>query len=107
MKQWPEGPAADPGAARERYSSDMRAERKALREVFGADLPSAHLGLGIVIAASVVVGLLAGPIVGALVAGSFAALFLLALVVTLLRGIGGLDAARRAYLFTFGWGQWF
>ncbi|MFJ8134332.1 hypothetical protein [Streptomyces hydrogenans] len=106
MKQWPEGPAADQEAARERYASDMRAERKALREVFRADLPAAHFGLGIAVVASVVVGLFAGPIVGALVAGSFAALFLVALVVMLLRGIRGLDAGRRAYLFTFGWANW-
>ncbi|MEU8882793.1 hypothetical protein [Streptomyces hydrogenans] len=106
MKQWPEGPAADPEAARERYATDIRAERKALREVFRADLPAAHFGLGIVVVASVVVGLFAGPIVGALVAGSFAALFLVVLVVMLLRGIRRLDAGRRAYLFTFGWANW-
>ncbi|MFB6841904.1 hypothetical protein [Streptomyces sp. NPDC056361] len=56
--------------------------------------------------ASVVVGLFAGPIAGSLVAGSFAALFLVALVFMLLRGIRGLDAARRAYLFAFGWANW-
>ncbi|MFB7429624.1 hypothetical protein ACFC0K_40875 [Streptomyces hydrogenans] len=106
MEQWPEGPAVDPEAARERYVSGMRASRKALREVVRADLPAAHFGLGIVVVASVVVGLFAGPIVGALVAGSFAALFLVALVVMLLRGIRGLDAGRRAYLFTFGWANW-
>ncbi|MFE0654484.1 hypothetical protein ACFVZH_38745 [Streptomyces sp. NPDC059534] len=106
MEQWPEGPAADPEEARERYASDMRAERKALREVIRADLPAAHFGLGIVIVASAVVGLFAGPIAGAVVAGSFAALFLVALVFMLLRGIRGLEAARRTYLFTFGWANW-
>ncbi|MFI8421133.1 hypothetical protein [Streptomyces sp. NPDC085479] len=106
MGQWPEGPAADPEAARERYVSDMRASRRALREMVRADLPTAHFGLGIVIVASVVVGLFAGPIVGALMAGSFAALFLVALVVMFLRGMRGLDAGRRAYLFTFGWANW-
>lgn len=106
MKPWPEGTVADPEAARERFVSDMRAERKALREVIRADLPAAHLGLGIVIVASAVVGLFAGPIAGALVAGSFAALFLVALAVMLLRGIQGLGARRRAYLFTFGWANW-
>lgn len=106
MEPWPEGTAADPEAARERYASGMRAERKALRDVMRADLPAAHLGLGIAIVASAVVGLFAGPITGALVAGSFAALFLVALAVMLLRGIRGLDAGRRAYLFTFGWANW-
>jgi hypothetical protein len=32
MQPWPEGPVADPEAARERYTSDQRASRKALRE---------------------------------------------------------------------------
>ncbi|GHG24039.1 hypothetical protein ACFFSH_04840 [Streptomyces filamentosus] len=106
MEQWPEGPTADPEAARERYVSDTRASRKALREVIRADLQAAHFGLGIVVVASVVVGLFAGPVVGALVAGSFAVLFLVALVVMFLRGIRGSDAGRRAYLFAFGWANW-
>ncbi|MFF2522725.1 hypothetical protein [Streptomyces liangshanensis] len=80
--------------------------RKALREVIRADLPAAHFGLGIVIVASVIVGLLVGPVAGALVAGAFAALFLVALVVMFIRGIRGPDAVRRAYLFTFGWANW-
>lgn len=50
-----------------------------------------------------VVGLFAGPVAGALVAGAFAAVFLIARVATLLRGIRGLHSGRRAYLSTFGW----
>ncbi|MYQ49308.1 hypothetical protein GTW40_30540 [Streptomyces sp. SID4985] len=106
MERWPEGPAADPEAARERYDSDMRAERKALREAIRADLPAAHFGLGIVIAASVIVGLLVGPVAGVLVAGALAVLFLVALAVMFVRGVRGLDAGRRAYVFTFGWANW-
>ncbi|MGW5232264.1 hypothetical protein ACWEQU_08180 [Streptomyces nodosus] len=106
MEQWPEGSAADPEAARERYASDMRASRKTLRGVIRADLPAAHFGLGIVVVASVVVGLFAGAIAGALVAGFFTALFLVTLAGMLLRGISGMDAGRRAYLFTFGWANW-
>ncbi|MER5663758.1 hypothetical protein [Streptomyces mirabilis] len=106
VDRWPEGPAADPEAARERYDSDMRTSRKALRETVRADLPAAHFGLGLVIVASVIVGLLAGPVAGVLVAGAFAALFLVVLGVLLLRGLRGLDAGRRAYLFTFGWANW-
>ncbi|MEE1806804.1 hypothetical protein [Streptomyces sp. BE133] len=71
-----------------------------------ADLPAAHFGLGIVVVVSAVVGLFAGAIAGALVAGFFAALFLVALAVMLLRDIKGIDAGRRAYLFTFGWANW-
>ncbi|MDI2128759.1 hypothetical protein [Yinghuangia seranimata] len=106
VQRWPEGSEADPEAARERYNSDMRATRKALREVVRADLPTAHFGLGIVFVASAAVGYFAGPAAGALVAGAFGALFFGALVVMFLRGIRGMDAARRAYLFTFGWANW-
>jgi hypothetical protein len=106
VQRWPEGPVADPHAARERYDTDARATRTALREVVRADVPAAHVGLGIVVVASVVVGCFAAPVVGALVVGAFAALFLVALVVVFLRGIRGLDAPRRAYLFTFGWANW-
>lgn len=105
MRQWPEGPAADPAAARERYNSDLRMARKQVRDALRADLPAAHFGLGIVIVASVI-SLDAGP-VGALVGGAFATLFLVTLGVMFLRGIRGADALRRSYLFTFGWANWF
>ncbi|MER5535310.1 hypothetical protein [Streptomyces mirabilis] len=75
-------------------------------ETVRADLPAAHFGLGMVVVASVIVGLLAGPVAGVLVAGAFAALFLVVLVIVLLRGPRGLDAGRRAYLFTFGWSSY-
>ncbi|MEU6272983.1 hypothetical protein ABZ871_11290 [Streptomyces populi] len=106
MEQWPEGPVADPEAAWERYDSDMRATRKALREVLRADLPAAHFGLGVVVVASVVVGCFATPVAGVLVAGAFATLSLVALAAMFLRGVRGPDAWRRAYLFTFGWANW-
>lgn len=105
-QQWPEGPAADPEAARQRYDSDMRMARKQAREALRADLPAAHFGLGIVIVASVIVGLAVGPVTGTLVGGVFAALFLVALGVMFLRGVRGADALRRAYLFSFGWANW-
>lgn len=106
MEKWPEGPAADPESARERYASGMQGSRKTLREVIRADLPAAHFGLGIVVVTSVAVGLLVGATAGALVAGFFATVFLVALAIMLLRGIRGVDAGRRAYLFTFGWANW-
>ncbi|WP_416985577.1 hypothetical protein [Streptomyces sp. T028] len=104
--EWPEGRVADQEAARKRYEHDMRATRGAIRELFRAEPSDAHLGLGIVLFVSVLVGVLAAPTTGALVSGPFAALFLLTLVVMWLRGIRGWEAARRAYLFTFGWAQW-
>jgi hypothetical protein len=106
MEQWPEGPAADPQAARERYDSGMRATRKALREVIRADPPAAHFGLGIVVVASGSVGYFSTPVAGALIAGAFTALFIAALAVMFLRGIRGADVWRRAYLFAFGWANW-
>ncbi|SCF82469.1 hypothetical protein GA0115254_11831 [Streptomyces sp. Ncost-T10-10d] len=106
MTQWPEGPAADPERARERYDSDIRAVRRDLREAARADLPAAHFGLGTVVVVSTVVGRLAGPVAGALVAGAFAALFLVTLAVMRLRGARGREATRRAYLFSFGWANW-
>ncbi|MFD9487601.1 hypothetical protein ACFWBX_27265 [Streptomyces sp. NPDC059991] len=106
VQQWPEGPAVDQDAARERYTSDMRAARAALREVFRADMPAAHGGAAVVVVASVLVGCFAGPVAGGLVAAGFAVLFLLALAVMFLRGIRGADAWRRSYLFTFGWANW-
>lgn len=104
--QWPEGPSADPAAARERYNSDMRATRGALREAVRADLPAAHFGLGIVIVVSVVAGFAVRPTIGAGIGGTFTALFLTTLSVIFLRGTRGKDALRRAYLFTFGWANW-
>lgn len=57
--------------------------------------------------AGVVAGFVGGPVVGGLVVGSFAALFVVALTIMLVRGIRGVEAGRRAYLATFGWSQWF
>ncbi|MET9436508.1 hypothetical protein [Streptomyces sp. NPDC006551] len=106
VEQWTEGPAAGSEAAGERYDSDLRATRKASRDVIRADLPAAHFGLGTVVVASVIVGYFATPGVAALVAGAFAALFLAAFAVMFLRGIRSVDGWRRAYLFTFGWANW-
>ncbi|WP_406393931.1 hypothetical protein [Streptomyces sp. NBC_00887] len=41
-----------------------------------------------------------------IIAGSFAALFVVALVVVLVAGGGGWGAVRAAYRFTFGWAEW-
>lgn len=103
MQEWPEGPVADQDAARERYTSDVRAARRGLRGWLRADLPAAHLGLAVVVVASAVAAAAASPLAGALVAAAFAALFLAALAVALLRGVRGRAALRRSYLLTFGW----
>ncbi|MFG1808025.1 hypothetical protein [Streptomyces sp. NPDC049040] len=107
MDKWPEGPAAEPEAARARYDSDLAAARKGLREAMRADLPAAHLGLGVVVVAAAILGGTAGPVAGALLAAAFAALFGVVRAVMAFRGIRGADAWRRSYVFTFGWANWF
>ena len=105
-QQWPEGSNADPDAARERYNADMQASRGAMRNLFRVELPIAHMGLAITIIASVFVGVAWSPRTGVIIAGAFAALFVVALAVALLAGSRGRDAVRAAYKFTFGWADW-
>ncbi|WP_326628602.1 MULTISPECIES: hypothetical protein [unclassified Streptomyces] len=105
-QQWPEGSNADPDAARERYNADMQASRGAMRDLFRVELPIAHMGLAITIIASGFVGVVWSPRTGVIIAGAFAALFVVALVVALLAGSRGRDAVRAAYKFTFGWADW-
>lgn len=64
------------------------------------------MGLGAVVAAAGIVGVFAGPVVGALVAEVFAAVFLAAFGVKLPGGRRRADAANGAHRFAFGWGQW-
>ncbi|WP_234307328.1 MULTISPECIES: hypothetical protein [unclassified Streptomyces] len=106
MQQWPEGPHADPEAARDRYNTDIRESRAAVRNLFRVGLPVAHFGLGTVITVSVFVGVIWSPITGALIGGAFTALFVVALCVAVLAGSRGRDAVRAAYKFTFGWAEW-
>jgi hypothetical protein len=105
-QQWPEGPNADPDAARDRYHADLRASRAAVREVFRVELPIAHMGLALVALASVLAGVVWSAKAGLIIAGVFAALFVVALAGALLAGRRGRDAARAAYRFTFGWADW-
>ncbi|MGW1953610.1 hypothetical protein ACWCPI_12785 [Streptomyces sp. NPDC001920] len=105
-QQWPEGPMADPDAARDRYNADLRASRSAIRELFRVELPIAHVGAALAALVSVVVGVLWSPAAGALIAGGFSALFIVAMAVALLSGRRGWGAVRAAYKFTFGWANW-
>ncbi|MFD4690155.1 hypothetical protein [Streptomyces sp. NPDC058463] len=103
---WPEGPKADPDAARNRYNADMQASRAATRNLFRVELRVANTGLAITIIASVFAGVVWSPRASVIIAGSFAALFVVALVVALLAGSRGRGAVRAAYKFTFGWAEW-
>ncbi|MFF3205120.1 hypothetical protein [Streptomyces sp. NPDC002962] len=105
-QQWPEGPNADPDAARERYNADMQASREAVRNLFRVEMPVAHMGLVIVIVASVLAGAAWSPRTGVIIAGAFAALFVVAPAVTLPAGGRGRNAVGAAYRFTFGWADW-
>lgn len=104
MEQWP---GADPAAARRRYDTDLRAARRAGRDVLRSDLPAAHGGAVVVLLAAVIVGILVGLTTGLLVVAAFAALFLTAYAVMCLPGVGNESPAwRRAYLLAFGWANW-
>ncbi|MFI5470905.1 hypothetical protein ACIA6D_11815 [Streptomyces cacaoi] len=105
-QRWPEGSNADPDAARERYNADMQASRGAVRNLFRVELAIAHMGLAIAIIAGVLAGAAWSPRTGLIIAGAFAALFVVALAVALLAGSRGRDAVRAAYKFTFGWADW-
>lgn len=93
-------------AARARYTRDMRQERHSVREALRSDLPAAHLGLGVTVMALIVVAGFSGPRWTLVIGGAFTAWFLLALTVIHLGSGRGRDAVRRAYIATFGWGNW-
>ncbi|WP_369383024.1 hypothetical protein [Streptomyces sp. cg36] len=92
------GDGHDPHA---RAAADEAAEREALR----ADLPDAHFGLAAAIILSALVGAFVAPLYGLLVAGAFAAIFLVVLGAQCLAGFTW-ESVRRAYLVTFVWGRW-
>ncbi|MFJ4880760.1 hypothetical protein ACIP93_36880 [Streptomyces sp. NPDC088745] len=93
-------------AARARYNRDIQQERHALREALRSDLPDAHMGLGVTVIVLIVVATFSGPRWTLIIAGALSAWFLLALAVIHIGSGRGRDAVRRAYLATFGWGNW-
>ncbi|MER7742558.1 hypothetical protein ABTX34_30325 [Streptomyces sp. NPDC096538] len=84
----------------------MQAERHSMREALRSDLPAAHMGLGVTVIVLIVVASFSGPRWTLIVAGAFTAWFLLALAVIHISSGRGWDAVRRAYIATFGWGNW-
>jgi hypothetical protein len=105
QKQWPEGPYADPEAARHRRRTGLRASRRAVREWFHVDFGTAHLGFAIVVIASVVVGVIWSPALSLIIGGAFAGLFVIALCGALLAGRRGRYALWGAYKATFGFAE--
>lgn len=70
------------------------------------DIGGGHIGLVVTIIALVVIASFSGPRWTLIVAGCFAAWFGLALTIIRIRGGRGGEAVRRAYVATFGWGDY-
>lgn len=94
------------GSASSRYTRNIQQERHALREALHPDLPAAHMGLGVTVVALIVVANFSGPRWTLIIAGAFTAWFILALAMIHIGSGRGWDAIRRAYIATFGWGNW-
>ncbi|WP_217251546.1 hypothetical protein [Streptomyces sp. AC602_WCS936] len=70
------------------------------------DIGGGHIGLAVTIIALIVVASFSGARWTSIVAGGFTAWFILALTVIHIRGGRGREAVRRAYVATFGWGDY-
>ncbi|MFE7765204.1 hypothetical protein [Streptomyces sp. NPDC057438] len=70
------------------------------------DIGGGHIGLVVTIIALVVIAGVSGPRWTLIVAACFTAWFILALTVIRIRGGRGGEALRRAYVATFGWGDY-
>ncbi|MEV4504084.1 hypothetical protein [Streptomyces klenkii] len=89
-----------------RYAEGVRAERQAVREAVRADAFGAHVGLVVTALAVTAAVVFDEPRWYVIIAGVCAGWFTLALAVVFLRGGRGWDALRRAYIATFGWGDY-
>ncbi len=94
------------GSSPSSYSRDIKNVRRSVREALRTDLPAAHAGLGVTVVALIVVASFSGLGWALIVSASFTAWFVLALAVIHRGGGRGGDAVRRAYIATFGWGNW-
>lgn len=70
------------------------------------DMGGGHIGLVVTIIVLIVVAGFWGPRWPLIVTGCFAAWFILALTVIRIAGVRGSEAVRRAYVATFGWGDY-
>ncbi|GAA3919411.1 hypothetical protein GCM10023084_82010 [Streptomyces lacrimifluminis] len=70
------------------------------------DIRGGHIGLVVTIIALVIIASFSGPRRTLIVAACFTAWFTLALTVIRIRGGRGGEAIRRAYVATFGWGDY-
>ncbi|MEU1049977.1 hypothetical protein ABZ400_33170 [Streptomyces sp. NPDC005897] len=73
----------------------------------GTDVGGGHIGVSVTIIALIVITSLSDPRWALITAGCFGAWFLVALaVIIFVRGGNGREAVRRAYVATFGWGDY-
>ncbi|MFI8947585.1 hypothetical protein ACIGO6_13825 [Streptomyces sp. NPDC053750] len=70
------------------------------------DVGGGHIGLAVTIIALIVIASFSGTRWTLITVGCFAAWFIVALTVILIRGGSGRVAVRRAYVATFGWGDY-
>ncbi|MFF3663595.1 hypothetical protein [Streptomyces olivochromogenes] len=70
------------------------------------DVGGGHIGLAVTAIALIVIVSFSGPRWTLIVAGFFTAWFILALTFIHIRGGRGTEAVRRAYVATFGWGDY-
>ncbi|MBE4739145.1 hypothetical protein [Streptomyces caniscabiei] len=72
----------------------------------GADIRGGHIGLVVTIIALAVIASFSGARWTLIVAGCFTVWFILALTIIRIRGGHGGEVVRRAYVATFGWGDY-
>lgn len=89
-----------------RYAPDMQSERHNVREALRSDVPAAHMGFALTVVVLAVIAGYSGLRWTFIVSGVFSGWFLLALAVIHIGSGRGWDAVRRAYVATFGWGNW-
>lgn len=70
------------------------------------DVGGSHIGLVVTIIVLVVIAGLSGPRCTLAIAACFTSWFVLVLTVVHIRGGRGGEAVRRAYVATFGWGDY-
>ncbi len=97
----------DEDRARERYTADLRAERRAMREALRSSRGAAHLGLALTVVAVAAVAGFGSPRSALIIAGAVVAWFALVLTFVVALGGRGRNAVVRAYVATFGWAEWF
>lgn len=91
----------------ESYRDGVSNDRARVRGALRTDRPAADVGLALFIAAAVVLTFLWGAKYALILTIAFGIWFLAALAVIRIGGGKGKDALKRAYIATFGWGNWF